>query len=283
MTEAAVLQRIKAKGFSTLFIWVWGIASLYPILWITLQSLRPDLSFFTNPWSLPAPGEISLDPYATAFEVAKMGQYYGNSLLVTAVTVTFVLVASTTAGYAMSRMTFPGHRVFGGLLLLIMAIPGAVLLLPMFLVSNELNLLNTRIGLVLPYTTFTLPLAIYLMKNNFDALPSEVLEAASVDGCTERQRFWHVVLPLVPGAIATVGFLTFMPVWDEYIWALLTLQDPGLYTLPVGLVALDQNKFQYGFNVSFAAMVVTALPVVLALVVSQRGFINSVTAGAVKG
>lgn len=267
----------------TAVVWLWGIVSLYPLIWMTIQSVRPDIEFFTNTWGLPGLSGFTLKAYQTAFDVANMATYYRNSIIVSTSTVALVLVLSTMCGYALSRLEFPGRRSFGGLVFLIMAFPGAVLLLPLFLVTYRLGMLNSRLALILPYTVFTLPIAIYLLKSSFDSLPREIFEAARVDGAGEWRLFWNVAVPLVPGAIGTAGFLSFMPVWDEFIWALVTLRDEALFTLPVGLVTLADKRFQFGYNTSFAGMVVTALPVVIALVISQRSFIRAVTAGAVKG
>lgn len=265
------------------FIWVWAAISLYPLMWVVVQSVRSDVDFLTSPWSLPDPSEVSLEPYRTAFDAANMGVYYTNSVIVVTTVVALVISLSLLAGYALSRLRFRGKPVVAGLTLLVLAFPGSVLLLPMFLVTYQLGLLDTRLGLIIPYTTFTLPLGIYLMRLAFDSLPGDLFAAARLDGCSEWRVFWNVAVPLVPGSIATVGFLVFMPVWEEFLWAFLTIRDESLYTVPIGLVALDEGKFQYGYNVAFAGIVIAALPVVLALLVSQRRFLRAVTAGALKG
>lgn len=265
------------------FIWLWALLSLTPLLWVTVQSLRPDVEFLIRPWSLPDFATVSLDSYVTAFTGAQMGVYYRNSAVVVACVVALVLVTSLGAGYALSRLSFPGKRGISLLVLAVLTFPGAVLLLPMFLVTYQVGLLNSLLGLIIPYTTFTLPLSILLMKNGFDALPADLFAAARIDGCSEFRVFWSIAVPLVPGSISTVGFLVFMPVWEEFLWAFITLRDSELFTVPIGLVFLDANKVIYGYNVGFAGMVLAAAPVLIALLVSQRGFLNAVTSGAMKG
>lgn len=264
------------------FVWLYGILSLYPLFWILTQSTRPDVSFLTSPWSLPSPDELELTPYSDAWTVGNIGNNFTNSVVVSSLTVGLVLLLSIGSGYALSRLQFRGKLLLYGTTMIMMVIPSVVLFLPLFMVSDDLNLLDTHGGLILPYTVFTLPLGVYLMKANFDSLPTDLFEAARLDGCSEWRVFWRVMLPLVPGGIATVGMLTFMGVWDEYMWALTSVQTESLFTLPLGLVTLDQNKFMFGYNVSFAAMVIVALPVVLVLLISQRGFLRAVTTGAMK-
>jgi len=265
------------------FIWVWAFLSLLPLLWVAVQSLRPDIEFLVDPWSLPSLDTLSVDSYLTAFVEGEMAAYFGNSAVVVATVVALVLVLSLGAGYALSRLSFPGRRVTSVLVLAVLTFPGAILLLPMFLVSYELGLLNSALGLIIPYTTFTLPLSILLMKSAFDALPEDVFAAARIDGCSEWRVFWNIAVPLVPGSISMVGFLVFMPVWEEFLWAFIALRDSERFTVPIGLVFLDDNKVLYGYNVGFAGMVLAAAPVIVALLVSQRGFLRAVTAGAVKG
>lgn len=276
-------RRQRMKPAWALFLWIYALVSLYPLVWVLMQSLRPDLDFLTDPWSIPAFQDLTFEPYPSAWSIARMADYFANSAIVSAATVALVLILSIGSGYALSRLKFKGYQAVYVATMLMMAVPAAVIFLPLFIVANDLGILDSYLGLILPYTTFSLPLGVYLMKANFDSLPSELFEAARVDGCSEWQVFWKVILPLAPGGIATVGLLTFMGVWDEYIWALVSVRSQALFTLPLGLVTLDQNKFQYGYNVSFAGMVITAMPVILALLVSQRGFLKAVTAGAIKG
>lgn len=269
--------------FGPIGIWLWAALAVVPLLWVIVQSLRPDVDFLTSPWSLPDLSTISVESYVTAFTAGQMGVFFGNSTIVVAAVVTLVLIMSIGAGYALSRTAFLGRRFFSLLVIATLAFPGSILLLPMFLVTNDLGLLDTRLALVIPYSTFTLPLAILLMKNAFDGLPSELFESARIDGCSEWKVFWRIALPLTPSAISTVGFLVFMPVWEEFLWAFIALRSSDNFTVPIGLVFLDENKVTYGYNVGFAGMVLTALPVVLALLVAQRGFLRAITAGALKG
>lgn len=265
------------------FAWFWAALSLTPLLWITFQSIRPDVDFLTDPWSLPNPSTISFEPYATAFTEARMGMFFGNSAFVVAIVVALVLVLSLGCGYALSRLRYPGRKLTGALVIAVLTFPGSILLLPMFLVTYDLGLLDSHVGLIIPYTTFTLPLSILLMKSAFDALPAELFDAARIDGASEWRVFWSIAVPLVPGSVSTVGFLVFMPVWEEFLWASISLRDSDLFTMPLGLVFLDENKFIYGYNTSFAGMIIAAAPIIIALLVSQRGFLKAVTAGAVKG
>jgi raffinose/stachyose/melibiose transport system permease protein len=267
----------------SIVVWVWAIISLFPLLWIAVQSLRPDIDFLTKPWSLPTLESLSIEPYIKAFTGARMGSYLMNSGIVVAAVVALAIVIATLGGYALSQLQFAGKRLVTGLIFTAMIIPASILLLPRWLVTYELGLLDTKIALIIPYTAFTVPLCIILMRGAFDGLPQELFAAARIDGASEWAVFWRVALPLVPGMIATVGFLVFMPVWEEYLWAFITLQSRENYTVPIGLQALSADRTQFGYNVSFASMVIAASPVIIALIVTQRRFFTAITAGAVKG
>lgn len=267
----------------TILAWAWAVGAIAPLVWVAAQSVRPDPELLARPLALPDPATWSIEAYVRAFGEARMGSYFGNSAIVVACVVAAVLVLATAGGYALSRLEFPGRRACQLMIYVVMVFPGAVLLLPMFLVTWRLSLLDSLVGLIIPYTTFTLPLSVLLMKAAFDALPADLFAAARMDGCGEVRLLTEIALPLVPSALASVGFLVFMPVWEEFLWAFISVTDSANFTIPIGLVSLESNKQVLGYNVGFAGMVIAAAPVVIALVVSQRSFFGAITAGALKG
>lgn len=263
-------------------LWGYGAVSIYPLVWLVIQSFRQDGEILRSPWGLPA--SPNLNGYLTAFRTTPLAQYFLNSLLVTLSVVVLSVVCCAGAGYAFSRLRFPGSNAVFATFLGVLVVPAPVLLLPVFLISRDLGILNSYVGLIGPYAAGTLPIGVYLMKTHFDAIPDSFVEAASIDRASPWQTFRMVMLPLIGPAAATVAVLAFMAAWNEYIYALVSMHSPELFTLPIGIADLGAKKFIYGYAPVFGAMVLTALPVYIAFVLAQRSFIQSLTiGGGVKG
>ena len=275
-------KRVLPRNLTALVVTYWyALVSLYPMLWLIAQSFKTDQEFFAAPWSFPL--SLDLEAYVSAFANALVGRYYVNSIIVTAATVLCVVVFSVMAGYAFSQLQFPGRKLLYTSLFVVLLVPAPVLLLPVFIISDRLGLLNTHLGLIVVFIGGAMPISVYLTKTAFDASPKELIEASKVDGCKDWQTFRHVMAPLIRPVIATVAILEFMAAWNAYMWPFVSLRDEELFTLPVGIVNLSAQKYVYGYNTTFAAMVLTALPVIVGFVIAQRSFIRALTSGAVKG
>ncbi|MGP4033701.1 carbohydrate ABC transporter permease [Pseudarthrobacter sp. 1C304] len=276
-TRRRKMPRRQLPPVAILLAWAYALLSVAPLLWMVMQSFRTDAQILGLPWGLPIPG--SLDAYGTAFTNTPLLQYFVNSLLVTLAVVLLAVACCAGAGYAFSKLRFPGSSgvfaVFVGVLL----IPAPLLLLPVFLISRDLGILNSYVGLIAPYAAGALPIGVWLIKTHFDSVPDSFSEAAELDRATPFQVFWHVMLPLVKPAAATVAVLTFMTAWNEYIYALVAIRNAELFTLPIGIADLNAKKFLYGYAPVFAAMVLTSVPVYAAFLAAQRSFINSLTLG----
>jgi ABC-type glycerol-3-phosphate transport system permease component len=261
---------------------LYALISFYPLIWLIMQSFRRDGDILGKPWGLPT--RPSLDGYVQAFATTPLPQYFLNSLLVTLAVIALSVVCCAGAGYAFSRLRFPGSGLVLAVFVGVLVVPAPVLLLPVFLISRDLGILNSYIGLIGPYVAGTLPIGVYLMKTHFDGLPDSLVEAALIDRATPWQIFSRIMLPMVRPAAATVAVLAFMAAWNEYIYALVALSDASMYTLPVGIADLGAKKFLYGYAPVFAAMVLTSLPVYIAFLLAQRSFLRSFAlGGGIKG
>lgn len=271
-----------APTIVTTLAWGYAVLCTYPLLWLVLQSFRADAEILGQPWGLPM--RPTADAYATAFQTTPLAQYFVNSLLVTVAVVCLVVACCAGAGYALSKLRFPGSDYVLIAFVGVLVLPAPILLLPVFLISNDLGIINTHIGLIGPYAAGGLPLGIFLMKTHFDAIPASYAEAAEIDRASAWQIFRLVMLPLVGPAAATVAVLAFMSSWNEYIYALVSIRSDELFTLPIGIADLSAKRFLSGYAPVFAAMVVTALPVYIAFIAAQRVFIRSLAiGGGVKG
>jgi len=273
---------LRAPVAATVVGWGYAALSLYPLLWLIIQTFRSEGEILADPFGLPlAP---SFEAYATAFQTTPLPQYFLNSLLVTLTVVLVSVACCVGAGYAFSRLRFPGSHQLFLLFIAVLVVPAPVLLLPVFLLSGQLGILDSYIGLIGPYAAGTLPVGVYLIKTHFDEIPASYAEAAQMDRASAWQIFRIIMLPLVRPAAATVAVLAFMAAWNEYVYALVAMNSQELFTLPVGIADLGGKSFLYGRAPVFAAMVLSAIPVYLAFVFAQRSFIQSLSAaGGVKG
>jgi arabinogalactan oligomer/maltooligosaccharide transport system permease protein len=262
------------------------IATLYPVLWVLKMALTPGQSFSMDPW--PIPSTLSFENFESVVSTTTetggwlFGRQLLNSLLVSAATAATGLVLSTTAAYALSRYRFPGREVGMAAFLVTQMFPGVVMLIPLYLLLDALNLLEQMSGLVLVYATTSVPFSVFTLKGYFDTLPRELEEAAIMDGASRWQTFWQIILPLARPALAVTALFSFMTAWNEFILAATLVSSPEQYTLPVVLQRyVDDFGTQWG---NFAAgSILVSIPVVALFFALQRYFVEGLTAGSVKG
>jgi ABC-type glycerol-3-phosphate transport system permease component len=275
-------RRRTAPPIASLLVWAYALLSAFPLIWLGFQSLRTDGQILGNPWGLPLTPTVQ--GYVTAFSTTPLPQYFLNSLLVTVAVVVLSVACCAGAGYAFSRLRFPGSNAVFLTFIGVLVIPAPVLILPVFLISRDLHILDSYIGLIAPYAAGTLPIGVYLMKTHFDEIPDSMVEAAQLDRASAWQIFRTVMLPMVGPAAATVAVLAFMASWNEYIYALVSMRSQELFTLPIGVADLAAKKFLYGYAPVFAAMVLASVPVFAAFLLAQRSFLRSFSlGGGIKG
>lgn len=256
---------------------------IFPILWISLTSLKSNIEIFKTPITY-IPRKFTLENYLNMFK--QLPQYilfFRNSLIVTLSTVIFVIILSSLGGYAFGRLEFKGKNLFFSFIMAIIAVPYLVYLIPLYMMEAKLNILDTYIGLILPYVALNLPFGIFLMRGIFRALPSEMEDAAKIDGCDSFQVFYKIMLPLSMQGVATVGVLTFVIAWGEFMLVLTLTESSIMKTLPVGIVLLRDEGQSWAYGLLSAAVVVSIIPVVLSFIVLQKYFIKGVIEGSLKG
>jgi multiple sugar transport system permease protein len=253
--------------------------SLFPFFWFIVTSLKSQVKVESIPptW-LP---DWDLNFYQSVFFDHHFLRYIGNSLVVAGSTTIIALIIGIPAAYALVRVRMAGKVWILGGLLTISMFPQIVIAGPIWQILSTIGGLNTHWGLVLPYVSLTLPLAIWILATFFKELPTELEEAARVDGCTTLQTMIKVMAPLAAPGIFTAAILTFIYAWNEFFFALLILTDPVKQTLPVG-IALFQGEFTMPWGEIAAASVLATLPLVAMVLVFQKGIISGLSAGAVK-
>ena len=249
------------KLFLFLFMLLAFFISVYPLLWVVIQSLKTETEFLESIWTLPA--RLNFQNYATAWNDAGMSRYFMNSVVVTLVTTAVNLVFVTCAGYAFAKLTFPGKTFFYYMIIFNLLIPTAIILLPMFTMVNRMHLVNTLPALVFPYFQGFAPMGLIICRNYFEDLPDELMEAGKLDGCSNMQVFRKIMLPLAKPILATMAILSAMQVWNEYLWALTSITDESKYTLSVGVALFNKKTETVGYTPVFAALSISALVIVV--------------------
>ena len=257
------------------------------MIWVAYSSLKPDAAIFRDTFALPAAGDLRLDNYARAWREARFGDYFFNSVLVTSVSVALITALGAMAAYALARFYHPLAQGAFWLFLAGLMIPAQLAMVPLFFELRALDLLNSRLGLILVYTANGLPFAIFILAGFFRSLPRTLYEAAVIDGCNECSAFWRVLLPLARPGLITVAIFQFIGVWKEYFFAFMLVGsdgDGGARTLPLGLANLSiTSQFRSDYGMLFAGIVLVTLPILAVYLLLQRHIVKGVSAGALKG
>lgn len=258
-----------------------ALIAVYPVTRIITISLRPGDRLLSTSLDF-IPDGATLENFRVLLTETLFLRWMLNSTLVAfVVTVTGVALAST-AGYALSRYKFAGRGSMLSGLLVTQMFPATMLLLPLYVMLIQLQLLNSYIGLVIIYTATALPFCVWQMKGYYDTIPISLEEAARIDGCTPWQSFYKVIFPLAAPALVITALFSFMTAWNEFVIANVVLQDAELFTLPLGL-KLFQGTMVTQWGLYAAGALLVSIPVVLLFVVLSRYLISGLTLGAVKG
>jgi multiple sugar transport system permease protein len=254
---------------------------LFPLGWILSTSLKtlPE-TFLTPPTWLPS--HFEFQNYVKIWTMQSFGRYFLNSLIVSAWATAGSIVLASLAGYGFSRFRFRFSRSLMVLVLLAQMFPGLILLIPYYTLASQAKLLNTYSVLIIVYTSFALPFCIWLMKGFFDSIPSELDQAALVDGCTRMGAFVRVILPLaLPGVVATAIF-SFLLAWNEYLFAVVLTSKERMYLVTVG-IASNVGQFRIMWNELMAGAVLATIPTIILYSLLERHLVRGLSAGAVKG
>jgi multiple sugar transport system permease protein len=261
-----------------------GIVFLLPLLWAILQSFEP-LAAFTQPPAASDFSHLSLANYRGLIGGrAHILHYVFNSLWVSAGAAVLTASLSLLAGYGFGRFRFRGSNLIFALTLIALMIPFQAVLTPLFLELQTMHLTNSRIGLMLFYSTYNLPFGVFVMRNTFLQIPDELEDAAQVDGAGVIRTLWRVMRPLVLPGVATTLIYTFLFCWNEFLGALTFLTTDSKYTLSVALLNVETGTYgavNYGYLV--AGAVISMIPVVILYVGLQRYYVQGLISGAVKG
>jgi raffinose/stachyose/melibiose transport system permease protein len=257
-----------------------ALVFLYPVALMVLTAFKTTPEIFRNPFGLPA--EFTLKGFRAVWERANFGNYLRNSVLITGASALLLVATAAPAAYALARYSF---RLRGALFIFFLAgimIPIRLGILPLYLLMRDLGLIDTPFALILTYAASGMPMAVFLLSVFFRNLPRELEDAARIDGCTEWQTFYRVMLPLVRPGLATVIIINVVPWWNDFFFPLLFLTSNTWKTIPLGMqIFFGQHLIDW--SLVFSGMVLASLPLLIVYLIMSRQFIEGLTAGAVKG
>lgn len=256
------------------------VISLWPMYWLFVTAVTPTQESIKVPPDL-IPIHASLSNFERLFAQAKdYWRWAGNSLMVALSVTLFHVVFDTMAGYSFAKKRFPGRNILFWMVLATLMVPDHVTLVPLYLVTLNLKLIDSIWAVILPGTASVF--GIFLMRQYIQTLPSELEDAARIDGCSEFGVFWRVIRPLTTPAIGALAIFTFVRNWNNFFWPLIVLHKSQNFTLPVGVASL-QGEFSTDYGIIFAGAALAALPMIVFFLLFQRYFLEGVRMGALKG
>ncbi|MFF5224998.1 carbohydrate ABC transporter permease [Dactylosporangium sp. NPDC000521] len=259
-----------------------ALSSISAYAWVFNVSMKTNAEFISSPpWQIAAGWRW--ENYANAWDRANIGLFFGNSVVVSVASTLLGVVLAVFAAYPLARISFKFSNLVLSTFLLGLMIPWMVTFAPLYLIMQDLGLLDSQLGLILVYTTYNLPFNVFVLVGFMKTLPYELEEAAAIDGAGPTRTFISMILPLTGPGLASVAIISFLQNWNEFFYALLLIHSPEKMTLPLGLFQLGQAA-DYGTNWAtlFAGMMITVTPVLLGFAVLQKQITKGLTAGALK-
>jgi raffinose/stachyose/melibiose transport system permease protein len=251
------------------------VAIVYPMAWAILNGFKSNLELFGNPWGLPS--ELRWENYRLAWDLGVV-RYLFNSIIVTSASVVAVVLFSSMAAYALARHQIPFARAITVFILGGMMLAPAVALIPLFRLLQTLGIFNTYWALIVLYTAFRIPFTVFLIRAYMITISREMEDAAIVDGASNWQAFWFIIMPLSRPIIVSAALLQALFAWNEFAFALVFINDTDLKTLPVGLL-LMKGRVLSDWPVLFAALVLASIPIIILFLLAQRHFIRGLSEG----
>ncbi len=275
-----MIESKKLRISAYIILLIAAIICLFPLLWMVSSSLKPLDEIFTNMSLLPK--RFYFKNYIDAWVKGKFEVYFLNSVIYTICSVFGILLISSLCGYALARLNVPFKNLIFLILIIPLIVPLPGTFVPLYVLLKKLGLLDTRIGLILCYINGGLAFGIFLLKSFFEEIPKELEEAAIIDGATSFQIYFKIMLPLVRPALATLAIFNTVSIWNEFLLALIILQNPLKMPIQRGIMMFHGTHItEYGQLM--AGLTIATLPVIIIYLLMQQHIIKGITAGALKG
>ena len=264
------------------FLAVWAIIVLFPFYWMVLTSLKSYGSYNSEYVPKLFVTSPTLENYASAFSEVNLAGYFGNTVLFTVITTGIMLFVTILAAYAFARLKFKGKNIVFTLFLSLMMIPNELVVITNFVTITNWNLRNTFLGLILP--SITSVFYIYLLKENFEQVPEDLYKAAKVDGLSDWEYLWKVLLPVCSPTVVTITILKVIECWNSYVWPRLITDNEKYYLVSNGIQEIRENGFgRENIPAMMAAVVVISIPLIVLFLIFHKKIMEGVKRGGTKG
>ncbi|RNB83560.1 carbohydrate ABC transporter permease [Brevibacillus panacihumi] len=262
-----------------LILLLFSFLMLYPVFLMISSSFKSNLEILTSPLGLPH--SFSFENYVLVWEKVSFGSYVWNSVYVSALSVFFILFISSLAAFYLSRFSFRWNPFVLFFFMIGLMLPMKLAILPLYMIMLQLNLLDTLTSLVILYVAGGIPFAVFVFYGFFRTLPTELDQSARLDGCNSFQVYYKIILPLMKPALATVGIVHLIGVWNDFFYPLIFLKSEELSTIPLGVLTLF-GEYDTEWNLLFASLTISSLPMIVAFLFASKQFIEGLTSGAIK-
>ena len=263
-------------------LWFFFLTVIFPMLWTLLTSLKTSRELYASPWALPAVPQW--DNYVRAWQRMNVGTYIFNSVKVAGISLFLIMMIGAMIAYALARYEFPGSKFIYFYFLSAMMIPGWLGFIPAWFLLRDLGILGTHFGLIITYTSNSLPFTVFFLYAFFKTLPRELEESAIMDGASLYTVYFSIMLPLAKSGLLTIAIFNFLGVWNEYFWALVTISQDRLKTLPLGMANLLQiAQYATDWGAMFAGFIIMLVPTFTVYAIFQNRLTEGITVGALKG
>ena len=284
------MKRFKINDLGGLFpnivvlvlLLLWAIVLMYPVFWLVMSSFKPSNLVRSRIFDLPK--TLYLGNYNFRHfndQGITLLVYMRNSAAVTAVSLTMLMICSSLAAFGIAKLRVPGKNTLVVILLGLIGIPVHALMIPIFYFFVNLGMVNNYWGLILPYVAFNVPFSTIVLQTYFRQFPNELIDAAKIDGCTTMATFLQVVIPISLGAISSVLVVSFLSIWNEFLFSLVMMRDNAAKTLPVGLMGF-KGRYVVEWGPMMAALVLAIVPSLLIYAIFNRNLLKGISAGAIK-
>lgn len=275
-------RRILKNGATIFALCLLGVIFLFPIYWTLITSFKLPRQIFTET-PVFFLDTVYLDNYIEIFQKSDVAVFFLNSLAVSVGTTVISLFLATMAGFGLCRYQFRGNKALRNGIIVTRMIPALVYTIPFYVIYSKIHMLDTIMGLLLAYISFSLPLAIWLSINFFSDVPKEIYESAEIDGCSEYRLYFDIALPLVVSGMVVISILVFTSAWNEFGLALVLQSSDLKKTLPIGIASMVQTQKDTPSGSLAAAGMIAIIPAILISISTQKYIVKGIMAGAVKG
>ncbi len=256
---------------------------LVPFIWTLLTSIKDNKEIYSSTVVI-IPTMVTFEHYVKVItQMQDFAKFFRNTVIITIFSVAATVLFSAMTGYAFSKLQFWGKKVYLAFILLILTLPYAIYLIPIYILEDRMNLVNTFTGLILPYIAINLPMSIFIMRGQFNSIPNGLMEAATIDGCNFFQTWSKIMMPIAKPGLAIIVIFTFINVWGEFLFARTLTSTPATQTLAVGITFLRDEAASWQYGTLCATITMSLVPLLAIFLAMQKYFIRGIMEGALKG